>query len=153
MNTFAYNTWISYIYIYIYYICVCKYTYTIYVYTPIKHVYYNISRELEKLMNLFHFLQTLTISDHVQSIFFRVCSSRYILQQTLNESLTWRGKKKPMARHLDSWHSLAQAPKGVPPTRAGDFNLVDHRVGKLGINITSSEGEEIWAWFEAVTSS
>ena len=75
----------AYIYIYIYLFCVFTFTYNIwnikkyyiiYVYTPKKYDIYtnHVSKAwgTEKLMNLFHSLQTLTISAHMFKAFFFV---------------------------------------------------------------------------------
>ena len=87
---------------------------------------------LEKLMDLSYFLKT----NHVWPCF-----------QGISICLTWRGviRTQPAAPttgahgHLDSWHWLAQAPTGVPPTRAGDFNL-DVKRQEVGCQTSETKG-------------
>lgn len=91
MYTFAYNIWILYIlrmYIYISYMYIHLKKYDIYIYSI------KILGHWKNLWIFFTLYKHSPLLPTCSKHFFRVCSPRYILKQTLNESLTWRGKKK-----------------------------------------------------------
>lgn len=169
MYTFAYNIWILYIlrmYIYISYMYIHLKKYDIYIYSI------KILGHWKNLWIFFTLYKHSPLLPTCSKHFFRVCSPRYILKQTLNESLTWRGKKKKRERtthgtwtpdiiwpkHQKVYHPHGQATSTwvMSGREVGDKKRQKHEdflFPSRKKSVTSLKGEEIWAWFEAVTSS